>query len=112
MMRKYLMTLMTFLVLGVYMINDGNTATFRCVVGAEVWILTIHVPLRRVLQLMDTCLQIITDGCDKKINEHKYIEMPNEIDLQKTMAMIGREEEINVPASESRTDVEPFNYRQ
>jgi hypothetical protein len=93
-------------------ISDGNTATFRCVVGAEVWTLTIHVPQRRALQLMDICLQIIMDGCDKKINEHKYIEMLDEIDLQKTMAMTGKEEGINVPASESRTNVEPINKIQ
>jgi hypothetical protein len=61
------------------LISDGNTATFRCVVGAEIWTLTIHVPQRRALQLMDICLQIITDGCDKKINERKYIEMLDEI---------------------------------
>jgi hypothetical protein len=62
-------------------ISDGNTLTFRCVVGAEVWTLTIHEPQRRALQLMDICRQIITDGCDKKINERKYIEMLDEIDL-------------------------------
>jgi hypothetical protein len=75
-------------------INDGHEVTFRCVVGAEVWTLTVHIPQRRALQLMDICRQIITDGCDKKINERKYIEMLDEMDLQKIMAVTDREEEI------------------
>jgi hypothetical protein len=63
------------------MINDGHTVTFRCVVGAEVWTLTIHIPQSRALQLMNICRQIITDGCDKKIDERQYVEMLDEIDL-------------------------------
>jgi hypothetical protein len=30
--------------------------------------------------LEHSCLQIITDGCDKKVTEHKYIEILDEID--------------------------------
>ena len=61
-------------------ITGGDEVTFRCVVGAEVWTLTIHVPQRRALQLSDLCRQIIADACNYEINEAKYIGLLDEIE--------------------------------
>ena len=52
----------------------GYNVIFRCVVGDEVWTLSIEGPQRRALQLYDICRQIITDALDSnKINELQYI---------------------------------------
>lgn len=56
------------------MILDGYTATFRCVVGDEVWTLTIQMPDGVIKQLVDICNQIIKDVETHTYNESKYIE--------------------------------------
>lgn len=61
-------------------ILDGNEVTFRCVVGNELWTLTIHSPQRKALQLSDLCKQIITDSNNNKLNESAYLKLLDEID--------------------------------
>lgn len=61
-------------------INDGFQVTFRCVVGDELWTLSIHCPNDgKVLQFSDLFRQIITDGFDSKIDEAKYLKLLDEI---------------------------------
>ena len=59
--------------------SGGYRVTFRCVVGAEVWSLNIHMPQKKALQLSDLCRQIIADGIAGKFDEAKYIERLNQI---------------------------------
>jgi hypothetical protein len=54
-------------------ILDGNTVTFRCVVGDEVWTLTIHEPDNELLRLTDLCNQLIEDIKAHNVNEANYI---------------------------------------
>lgn len=56
-------------------IVDGYLVTFRCVVGAEVWSLRIHIPQNKVLQLSDLCRQIITDIQADNYDEEKYLKL-------------------------------------
>jgi hypothetical protein len=51
----------------------GNTVTFRCVVGDEVWTLTIHDPDNELLRLTDLCNQLIEDIKAHNVNEANYI---------------------------------------
>ena len=53
---------------------EGYTATLRCVVGDEVWTLTIQEPDGIIKQLVDICNQIIKDVETHTFNESKYIE--------------------------------------
>lgn len=62
------------------LIADGNEVTFRCVVGDELWTLTIHSPQRKALQLSDLCKQIIADSNNNKLNESAYLKLLKEID--------------------------------
>ncbi|MCC8146071.1 MAG: hypothetical protein LIO93_06475 [Bacteroidales bacterium] len=55
-------------------------ATFRCVVGAEVWSLKITAPQRRALLLSDICTQIMNDALNNEINETEYIRKLEEIE--------------------------------
>jgi hypothetical protein len=59
-------------------ILDGYVVTFRCVVGDEVWTLTIHEPKGELLQLTDICNQIIKDAEANSLNELKYVELLDE----------------------------------
>jgi hypothetical protein len=55
---------------------DGYTATFRCVVGDELWTLTIHQPQKRALQMSNLCRQIIEDAMEgNEFDEWKYVRM-------------------------------------
>ncbi len=64
------------------MIFDGYEATFRCVVGDEVWTLTIHEPQKRALQMSNLCRQIIEDvTIGDKFDEWKYIRMLEPIEF-------------------------------
>jgi hypothetical protein len=54
-------------------IRDGYEATFRCVVGAEVWTLTVHLPKDEILRLTDICKQLFADVQSKNVDESKYI---------------------------------------
>ncbi|MDR2406808.1 MAG: hypothetical protein LBE13_01650 [Bacteroidales bacterium] len=54
-------------------ILDGSTVTFRCVVGDEIWTLTIYEPDNKLLQLTDVCKQLIVDGQSKNVDKSKYI---------------------------------------
>lgn len=64
------------------MIFDGYEATFRCVVGDEVWTLTIHVPQKRALQMSNLCRQIIEDVTrGDEFDEWKYIRMLEPIEF-------------------------------
>lgn len=60
-------------------ILDGYIVTYRCVVGDEVWTLTIHIPNGKAQLLYDICQQIITDANNNEINESKYIEQLDRI---------------------------------
>jgi hypothetical protein len=66
---------------GQAMINDGYTATFRCVIGDEVWTLSIHEPQRRALQMSNLCRQIIEDARAGKFDEWKYVRMLEPIEF-------------------------------
>lgn len=61
-------------------IFDGYEMTFRCVVGNEVWTLTVHEPQGRVLQLADVFRQIMSNYRDKT-DESKYFKLLDEIKL-------------------------------
>jgi hypothetical protein len=54
-------------------IMDGYTVTFRCVVGDEVWTLTVHCPQGEILRLVDICKQIVKDIEMNDFKEMKYI---------------------------------------
>jgi hypothetical protein len=60
-------------------ILDGNTVTFRCVVGDEVWTLTIHEPDDELLRLTDICNQLIEDIKANNVNESNYIVLFREL---------------------------------
>lgn len=61
------------------LIADGDTSTFRCVVGNELWTLKVHGPQNRVLRLSGICRQIITDINDNEWNEADYLKQLDEI---------------------------------
>jgi hypothetical protein len=66
---------------GSAMIMDGYTATFRCVVGDEVWSLRIHEPQKRALQMSNLCRQIIEDAmAGNEFDEWKYVRMLESIE--------------------------------
>ena len=54
-------------------IEDGYSVTFRCVVGDEVWTLTIHAPTGQALRMSNICRQIIKDAIDKDFYELNYL---------------------------------------
>jgi hypothetical protein len=54
-------------------ILDGNSVTFRCVVGDEVWTLTIHAPDNELLRLTNLCDRLIDDVKANRVNESNYI---------------------------------------
>jgi hypothetical protein len=54
-------------------IRDGYKVTFRCVIGVEVWTLTVHSPKDEILKLTDICKQLITDIQSGNVDESKYI---------------------------------------
>jgi hypothetical protein len=58
---------------------DGNSVTFRCVVGDEVWTLTIQEPEGVIGQLTGICTQIIKDVETNTFNESKYLEALDDI---------------------------------
>ena len=61
-------------------INGGFRVTFRCVVDDELWTLSVHYPDNRtVLRLSDLFRQIITDSIDGKMDETKYLKLPDKI---------------------------------
>lgn len=61
---------------------DGESATFRCVVGDELWSLYIHRPQRRALRLSNILNQLVEElvGSDREIDEAKYSKLLDEID--------------------------------
>lgn len=61
-------------------VGGGHTITFRCVVGSELWTLTIHVPQERALKLSDICMQIINSYGNSN-DESKYLKLLDEIGL-------------------------------
>jgi hypothetical protein len=63
-------------------IAGGDSVTFRCVVGDEVWTLRIHVPQKRALQMSNLCRQIIEDAMTgNEFDEWKYIRMLEPIEF-------------------------------
>jgi hypothetical protein len=54
-------------------IRDGYKVTFRCVVGAEVWTLTVHMPKDEILKLTNICKQLYEDIKANSVDESKYI---------------------------------------
>ena len=66
---------------GQAMDSDGYTATFRCVIGDEVWTLCIHEPQRRALQMSNLCRQIIEDAQVGRFDEWKYVRMLEPIEF-------------------------------
>jgi hypothetical protein len=67
---------------GQAIIGDGYTATFRCVIGDEVWTLSIHEPQRRALQMSNLCRQIIEDAMEgSEFDEWKYVRMLEPIEF-------------------------------
>jgi hypothetical protein len=56
-------------------IHDGYTATFRCVIGDELWTLTIHMPQNRALQMSNLCRRMIEDAQLGEFDESKYAQM-------------------------------------
>lgn len=63
-------------------IFDGESATFRCVVGDELWSLWVHVPQQKTLELSDLFNQMIleADEGSQGIDEAKYSKLLDEID--------------------------------
>lgn len=61
------------------LISDGDNITFRCVVGNELWTLTIHSPQRESRQLSDLCKQIIADSKSHQLDEHTYLNLLDKI---------------------------------
>ncbi|HHU26147.1 MAG TPA: hypothetical protein GXZ56_05965 [Bacteroidales bacterium] len=51
------------------MISDGDNVTFRCVVGDELWTLSIHVPQGQALLLCNLFRKIITESLDNRMDE-------------------------------------------
>lgn len=62
-------------------IVDGRSATFRCVVGDEVWTLKIHQPQKRAYQLSEVCWKMIQDGLQDMLDESKCLKLLEDIDL-------------------------------
>jgi hypothetical protein len=60
---------------GTAWIFDGYTATFRCVIGDELWTLTIHEPQNRSRQMSDLCRRMIEDAQLGKFDESKYAQI-------------------------------------
>jgi hypothetical protein len=60
---------------GTALIVDGYTVTFRCVIGDELWTLTIHMPQRRARQMSDLCRQMIEDAQLGEFDESKYAQI-------------------------------------
>jgi hypothetical protein len=56
-------------------IHDGYTATFRSVIGDELWTLTVHMPQNRALQMSNLCRRMIEDAQSGKFDESKYAQM-------------------------------------
>lgn len=56
------------------MVFDGDRVTFRCVVGAEVWTLTVHQPSGNLKVLSDLFRRMIADVEAGTFDEAKYIE--------------------------------------
>ena len=52
---------------------DGEETTFRCVVGDDVWTLTVSKTERNILELSDLCKRIIEDAEAGRFDESKYI---------------------------------------
>lgn len=66
-------------------ISDGYTVTFRCVVKDELWTLSIHVPQEKALFLSEICKQMIMDAKTQTLNESKYLESLDQINLSFTL---------------------------
>ena len=52
---------------------DGEETTFRCVVGDDVWTLTVSKTEGNILELSDLCKRIIEDAEAGRFDESKYI---------------------------------------
>ena len=60
----------------------GKSATFRCVVGDELWSLKVHEPQNGVLEMSNLLNMMITDAeAGQPIDEAKYIKSLREIKL-------------------------------
>lgn len=58
-----------------YEIGDGYEATFRTIVGDDIWALSIHQPIGDSEKLSDLFRQIITDVKANSFDESKYIKL-------------------------------------
>ena len=57
----------------------GKSATFRCVVGDELWSLKVHDPQNVVLEMSDLFNMMITESkAGQPIDEAKYIKLLRE----------------------------------
>jgi hypothetical protein len=63
-------------------INDGYTATFRCVVEDEVWTLAIHMPTGYMGKLTDIFNQLIKDAEANNLDESKYISLLDKVEVK------------------------------
>ena len=52
---------------------DGEETTFRCVVGDDVWTLTVSKTEGNILELSDLCKRIVEDAEAGRFDESKYI---------------------------------------
>lgn len=57
------------------MFYDGYQATFRTVVGEDVWTLSIHCPMGYIEKLSDTFKQIIADVEANTFDEIRYTKL-------------------------------------
>lgn len=75
---KTVQAIKTFTVTGKPLVPfDGYWATFRCVVGAEVWTFTVKTPFGDVRKLSDLFRRMIADVEAGTFDEAKYLEAPN-----------------------------------
>ena len=64
------------------LIADGESVTFRCVIGDELWSLNVHEPQNRALEMSDLLNSMITEGdSGQPIDEAKYVKLLNKIKL-------------------------------
>ena len=63
-------------IVNISMIFDGDSYSFRTVVGVELWSLKIHSPSGNAQKMADLCLQMINETIsNNKFDEKKYIKL-------------------------------------